>query len=357
MRRLTLLTSAATIVGGLSHCGNGTTGGTQPITLAGLQIEPHQAAIDTASSQRFSAVAQYSDGSTGPIAVIWSATAGTVDSSGFYLPPTIPGGYSVAARITGTTLSDVATVTVTAVPPANPPFPHEPAGFTPLTERSFTIEPESGWTLIPAAGVAGDFSIVQDATGPKSPPGAGQVTFPAGFLGGGEPVEVRSPVLLAGTRLYISCWVRLSSNWFGHAASGVNSVLQVWMAGVNRVTLSAQGSDSAALKPEVLLHQIASAGGYRWLRPNQRQVEIVRGQWQRWEVVLKANSDGQANGSVEWWIDGARVGSYADVEFVNSGVSRAWERVEWAPTWGGGGGVIPADQDQRMDDLYLSGAP
>jgi hypothetical protein len=350
---------------GLAVCGavgcGGGSGGLPPPSLQELVISPGSVTVDTAGSQRFTVQGKYSDGSIGAVNVTWSATAGMIDQNGFFLPPGTPTPTClVIAKLQNGALADTANVEVTADPPANPDYPHEPPGFTRITERRFSAIYEDGWDVAPASGTTANFSIVQDQTAPRSPDSIGQVRYPAGFVGGGEPVNVYLEDFLpqTPTRVYVSLWVRFSPNWVGHPTSGVNKIIFLIIDNINKVLISAQGHDSEDLQATVFLQQIHSHGGSRRLDPNlPGSAEIVRGRWHRWELLITSNTDGQSNGVVEWWLDGVRVGSYSDNAFVGPGEPRTWEGVQWAPTWGGGPDILPVEQYEQIDHIYISGAP
>jgi len=81
--------------------------------------------------------------------------------------------------------------------------------------------------------------------------------------------------------------------------------------------------------------------------------ELVRNQWLHWEAVFVGNSSGAADGTVDWWADGVKIGHYSGLQFVSG--AGLWEELEWSPTYGGFGAAVPADQYQWIDHLYISG--
>ena len=72
-----------------------------------------------------------------------------------------------------------------------------------------------------------------------------------------------------------------------------------------------------------------------------------------WGFANAASYGCAADGSLTWWVDGAKVASYASIQFVSGAGS--WDLLKWDPTWGGLGGYVPADQTMQLDHLYLSG--
>jgi hypothetical protein len=261
-----------------------------------------------------------------------------------------PGTASVTATVDGVS----AQTTITVVPQSGPvvPWPHEPTGSVMLTERTFSVFGEKGWYDQPNAV---NYFTVEDPTAPVSPPTVGQMRFPAGFSSNGSsPAVAEMGLGGSATTVYTSFWIKLSTNWSGHS-SGVNKILHYWIGGSNHVVAEAFGSGSDPLKPIIAFQGIANMGGAATLPPNLvPTMRIVRGKWQRWELVLKTNSAGTPNGSVEWWIDGVRVGSYQNIQVIPG--AGGWEGVQWNPTWGGVGGPnVPAEQFMWMDHIYVSG--
>jgi hypothetical protein len=84
--------------------------------LVGLAISPTSAAIQSGGSRQFQATATWSDGQSRMPELYWSATGGTITTSGLYLAGSVEGSYRVIVSAPGTGLADTATVTVTAVP-------------------------------------------------------------------------------------------------------------------------------------------------------------------------------------------------------------------------------------------------
>ena len=90
-----------------------------------LVITPGTATLAPGASQQFTTTASFSDGTTAPATVTYTATGGTISATGLYTAGSTVGSYTVIARETGTTFVDTAIVTVatTAPPPPPPPPP------------------------------------------------------------------------------------------------------------------------------------------------------------------------------------------------------------------------------------------
>lgn len=242
----------------------------------------------------------------------------------------------------------------------------EPEGMTRITEWSLNALGEDGWGLPHPSDMA-NFTIIGDASAPKSPENVGAIRFPAGFSGGTSPALSERSLNSEWGTLYVSMYFKLSSNWVGHP-TGTNKVLHFWVADLNRVFAYVDGSGNNTLRPYIGLQGIAApfndgAGETSTsvnLRPNvpgHTGVEIVRGKWYHWEMLFTVNTGGAANGTADWWIDGAHVAHYAGIGYVSATQSRNFNVMRWDPTWGGLGGTVPADQYMYVDHIYVSGKP
>lgn len=317
-------------------------------TLDRITLSPDSIDVAAGTTQQFAATAHMSDGSSSAAAATFTATGGTVTTSGLFTAGGTAGTYRVIATLDGK--ADTSKVVVGAASSAL--YANQPLNAVRLADRPFSAIAEDGWS----ASIVERLGIVSDVAAPQSNPSVGRVRYPAGFRGGTEPIRVSKELGIGKTTLYVSFWVKYSSNWVGHPGSGVNKIFHIWIAGRNRVYLSAQGTNSGGLTPQVRLQDIISHDGFENLSPNlATDVRIVRGRWQRWELLLKSNTSGSANGTVEWWIDGRKVGSYGGIQFVGSSESRDWELLQLAPTWGGMDGTVPADQWFDVDHVYASG--
>ncbi|HJP86567.1 MAG TPA: Ig-like domain-containing protein [Gemmatimonadaceae bacterium] len=254
-------------------------------------------------------------------------------------------------------LSNIATATTTASSSQTPPPPSgsvEPPGLTTLTERPFSALNEDGWTNTGTRY----YTIQTDATAPQSPSSVGQILFPAGFGSGNAPA-VLEKVWASGIKtLYVSFWLKMSSNWVGNDA-GVNKIFHFWIGDSNRLFLNAHGAGNGTLTAEVWLQRIVAGGNFdngttADFAPNLGvSAVIARGKWVHWEMLLTANSSGTKDGKVEWWINGQKVGSYSGIQFVSG--AGTWQEMEWSPTYGGFGNPVPVNQTMSIDHIRVSG--
>jgi Big-like domain-containing protein len=89
-------------------------------TVTGIAVSPGSATVVTSGTQQFTAAATLSNGTTqSNTSVTWSATGGTVSTSGLYTAGTTTGTFRVIAVQQGGTLADTSAVTISTVRPNN----------------------------------------------------------------------------------------------------------------------------------------------------------------------------------------------------------------------------------------------
>lgn len=233
-----------------------------------------------------------------------------------------------------------------------PPYPNEPDGFTPLTERDFRLFDEDGWS----SSNSGGLFIVMDEGAPIAPPTVIHAAYPAGFPGGSSPgwSEIGAIEERGVRGLYASFWVKVSENWQGHP-SRVNKIGFFWIDDGPAVFTSIQGRGAGTLHP--VIHVQGLPGGSWVLEGNLARGEVVRGEWHQWEVLLISNQDGGFDGEIHWWLDGNEIGDHRGVRFGRRGAGEVWQRASWRPIWGGCGAFVDEDMYMRLDRFYISGSP
>jgi hypothetical protein len=188
-----------------------------------------------------------------------------------------------------------------------------------------------------------------------------QMPYPAGMIGGIGPNSMERDWTPGIYRtLYVSYWIKLSTNFYGHCGPEVTKTIHVWVGdGIvsgNKLYTNMRGCGSAALSSWVNLQGVVAGGNFdigtsAEFGPNLGQpATVVRGQWQRYEFVFKGNTAGTADGTLDWWLDGIHVGSYSGIQYTSGAAT--WSTVKWGPTWGGLGGNVPADY-VRVDGSFL----
>lgn len=92
-----------------------------PAQLTKITVSPKTVSLNAGATQQFGATANWSTGATTLPPITWSATGGSISTSGLYTAPTTAGTYRVIVAHSGGTLRDTATVTVTSTTTAPPP--------------------------------------------------------------------------------------------------------------------------------------------------------------------------------------------------------------------------------------------
>lgn len=273
------------------------------------------------------------------------------------------------------------TVPVVVPPPLPPPLPpvdtakppvvlppvggsNEPADMVKLTEHDFScLVPESGtcpngWRY--QWGYSGAFSAHVDTSAPRSKSAVVRENFTPALPSGSSPGAVYYS-FRSGARgtLYVAYWMMLSADYVGHQTSW-NKTVFLTFGEQNRIYTALTGSGSGPLIPVIGLQGLYSnytAGGATGtsvnLTPNVQSVNVTRGVWHKFEVVLVANTNGQANGSATLWVDGVKVIGYGGIPFGQPGAT--FDAIAYTPTWGGGGPQNTATFWAAMDHIYVSG--
>jgi hypothetical protein len=101
--------------------------------LTKLTVSPKTVSLNAGASQQFAVTASWNTGATTVPPVTWTASGGTVSSTGAYVAPSTAGTYRVIVAHTNGTVRDTATVTVAS----SVPDPLPPSSGTPFFEDSF----------------------------------------------------------------------------------------------------------------------------------------------------------------------------------------------------------------------------
>ena len=264
-----------------------------------------------------------------------------------------PGSARVIASAKGTQGS--ADLSVENAAPRN--SSHEPDGMSLIAHRAFNARNELGWTDGFAAPDGGSMAFVKDSTAPKSPPTILRAIYPKGFTSAGTGPGASEISLPRVRTVYISYYARVSSNWVGHD-SEVNKEFYLYQRNVPNLYFNLRGAGRAPLVPDVALQEMVIPGkketADRDLAQNLGTARITRGKWFHIELVVTGNTAGKSDGTVDWWVDGAHVGSYRSLRFSND--ATAWDNFHYTTIWGGVGGPdVPAEQTKDWDDVYISG--
>ena len=258
----------------------------------------------------------------------------------------------------------VPSVITSPVPAGTGSHPNQPAGFTQLLAQPFDTPDNTDFAYNPTDV----YSIVSDPSNPGSSQNVGQVIYPAGFPSGGAPITMYPRHAFSKDSIYVSFWVKVSSNWYGNASS-VNKIMFWDMLGspenLGAMEFGGVGTDTGG--PYLVAEGIAGfvqgpdnsygAPPTVILSPNQLPqpwVQFTKGVWHRYEAVFINNTPGHNDGTIRFWLDGVLAGDWTNrIGFQTTGLH--FSEIVWSPTYGGGGPAVPANQWMWLKDLYVSG--
>lgn len=369
-----------------------------PVTLSAVVVTPPSVTVDPGSTTTFTATGQYSDGSSGAVAVNWTATGGSVNASGVYTAGAAAGTYRIIATATAAARADTSQITIrdTTTPPT---------GGTVLVDEPFNdanVGPR-GWY----ANTDPAISTTQQHAGA----GALELRWTPGATIPIKGVSLRRQFTASST-LYIRYWVKYSSNfvgsglsyhpheftlltnedgqWIGPSLSHLGILMEHhWTGGSGYPRLSA--GDALNVDPTKIgvdltnvTEQRAANGcngetdGYHtdcfqngpdWYNQkewtsatasmNSSAGAANKNNWHKVEVYLQLNSiaggKGQTNGVAQFSVDGQlkldlhnvlfRTGAFPNMKF---------NQILIAGYIGDGS---PADQTMWIDDLIIATAP
>lgn len=222
------------------------------------------------------------------------------------------------------------------------------------------IDPGAGWTTENTAGVC---SIVRDPLAPMSPNNVIEMLYAAGKVGGGGAGAIEYFQGTPGRYIYLAQWFKYSSNWQAHPVA--NKIIHCYMgaADVNKMYTNgfcSGGGTTAPIKTRLSFQGIQAfpghfSGGDADVNANLYDPPIRRGMWHYWETIATCNTDGNTDGSVEWWLDGNKCGEYLNtIKYLADGDTVLKFREGWlSATWGGSGSVVAADMTLRTDHLRI----
>ena len=255
-------------------------------------------------------------------------------------------------------------------PPTGPPaptagFPNQPSGMILITDRHFDSKAtdnddkgpggSDGWDGVEYR--YGNFTIANDPSAPNGDGRVGQMFYSATMTAGTGPGIAQIYFPRGVRQVYLSIWARISPNWVGNQSS-TNKMFFLGVAGGNnQFFLSAEGSGSNPLYAQLRLQGINDPRPR--ITANINNAEIIRGAWQRWELVVTCNSrTNAADGSINMWINGTHVTSVRDVNWTHTKYpTRPCDMniFNWNPTYGGGGASPGVNQYLWFDRVYISG--
>jgi len=230
--------------------------------------------------------------------------------------------------------------------PAERRWPHEPAGFTLISDYGFgdplpigqgvSIAGSGGWS-INNNGLA---TRIVDSTAPVSPSFVGQWSYPNGFHDGNDPATMFRTVGGGINELYIGFYWKPSNPWRFHSAD--NKIAFQFAGGGG-----AGGQIYISMLADRTLRMVSEfSTGVRALSPNVRADLVTLGQWHLLEIYMN-----KATRTLRFWLDGVLQGEYANLQYP----SQDFDEFKIAPTWGGNTGEIKTEQDYYyFDHVRLS---
>ncbi len=350
-------------------------------TLTAINLTPATVSVVTGASQQFAVTAVWTGGTGTLPTIVYSATGGTINSSGVYQAGSTAGNYRVIAQVQGGTLADTSAVTVTAVPPPPPvsgPLANQPSGLTQMTLQNWLTKVPTGG-LTPGVWTQ-DGQSAASTTSPFTPPGSGwdpnikslQIRFPSGHPGGTAPDQTFYKFAAGADKQEIYLHYQLQ---FGNFLNPNVQTKHVWVGrtGDQGSGFFFQFKKSGSYAPNN--DQGSSEDAYLSMNsqglPNSNRVLSANQGWtinlnngtratHRVEIYIKAASArAVADGIVKVWINGRLFMSYTDVDFFGA----AWpnpltfDRIEIEHTYGGGSTPVPIGTvyDITLGPVYLSG--
>lgn len=172
---------------------------TPPPTLTAVTVTPATVTVDPGSTTAFSATGSYSDGSSGAVGASWSATGGSVSQGGSYQAGATAGSFRVVAAYLGRADTAVVSIRDTTTPPT---------GGTVLLTEGFD---DAG---VGSRGWYDNTNPAVVATGQHGGAGALQMAWNVGSSTPVKGAAVRH-LFPATDRIYVSYWVKYSTNWIG----------------------------------------------------------------------------------------------------------------------------------------------
>jgi len=168
---------------------------TAPV-LQAVILTPASSSLSTGATQQFIVSGQWSDGSTTAPAVTYTATGGTITAGGLYTAGTATGSFWVIAKQQGGTLADTSTVSVS-------------------TGNSMTLVSEGFEDgNLGSRGWFGGTSVSTVADARPGSTGSRAMEW-HWTVGSTTPIPGTRIDFAPSNSVYLSYWVRQSSNWIG----------------------------------------------------------------------------------------------------------------------------------------------
>ena len=207
-------------------------------------------------------------------------------------------------------------------------WPHEPPGFTTVSEVLGGNWTEAGWRCDGTG-----FSLTADTL---------VFSYAAGFPSGYAPGVAYLDLSVPTPETYFGFWWKPSDPWESHS-SGVNKIAllfpQTSAGGTIYIMMFYDG------KNYTLQVETTFASDTRRLEPNLKATPIQLGKWHQIEWYVRYSSSGTSrDGVVQWWLDGVPQGAYDDLQMPPP-PDAGFIQYTIRPVWGGGTGDAKKRQD------------
>jgi hypothetical protein len=312
-----------------------------PPAVAAVAVAPTTSSVLVGGTQRFVATPRDSAGGViSGLPVDWHTTdpaIATVTGDGT-ATGVAEGTTRVVATVAG--VSNSARFDVATNVPSPGTWPNEPAGYSVVSDQSWSILSTLEWII-----QFGTATLGLDLTAPASPPSVLTITYPVGFAGGSAPGTLIRDLPNA-RRVFMGLWWKASDPWQGHE-SNVNKIQFLFPSTGGDITMVMYGPPGGPYQLRVIPQFPGHASN--WLLPNVAQVPVTLGTWHRIEWLVDYG-DQVGVGTVRWWLDGQLIGDHSDVPFPDGGMLV----YKISPTWGGVGDTKQQVDYFWFDQTYLS---
>jgi hypothetical protein len=333
-------------------------------TVKSVSITPSLKTLSPGQTQQFTAEVTYSDGTKGTGAA-WSATGGSISSSGLYTAGSTTGTFRVIGQASGSTVKDTSTVTIStaAITPtpsvSNLASSNRPTDHTTIQDIIFDSKYPTSWSFSHKWSDPTYMQLISDAAAPRSAQKGIEFGFPAGFEDVNSPARANT-VFSASREMYVAVWMKISKPWQYHTSS-VNKLFTLSTNGHstwgNEVIVALKGTSESNAQIQIGVQSPLNTGAGTkngFYLPNISMPGFSLGVWHLIEVKGIRSTGGLANGRLIWWVDGKMVGSHSNVKFYSYGDSY-FNGMILDPNWGGQGSPPKAWRDWiRVDHLLIT---
>lgn len=303
-------------------------------TLSSVVLTPVSASLASGGTMQFATKGVLSNGNDTSVTVTFTAAGGSITTNGLYSAGTSAGSYKVIAKVTGATLADTSTVTVSVPTPPTPPPPPPPT--TPPSTAGVIFDDQfndlSKWSTEKCCG----YSVEAVASPAREGSSAARLELrrsdpsPEGVVNGSHRSELARPRLSgwsgdangpfkSGDEVWYGFSVYIPSDWVNDPQA--QEVLQQIHNTPDNKAGTSSPDWSVARSPFLAL--IGENGNFRWWvltnpgkygtsawveYPIQDYVytgAMKKGGWTDW--VIHAKWSYQSDGRLEIWRDGVKV--------------------------------------------------